>query len=54
MLRPSMIKGPIRVVHGDDLLYRFFQEALASQPELFRAVPQLLLTTMAVWLPLEV
>jgi len=38
-LRLIMAKGPVRVVHGDDLLYRFFQEALASQPELFRAVP---------------
>ena len=42
-----------KVVHGDDLLYRFFQEALRDRPELFAAVPQLLVKTMAIWLPLE-
>ena len=24
-----------KIVHGDDLLYRFFQDALTTQPELF-------------------
>jgi len=43
-----------KVVHGDDLLYRFFQDALQSRPELFATVPQLLITTMALWLPLDV
>ena len=42
-----------RVVHGDDLLYRFFQGALASHPELFAAVPQLLIASTALWLPRE-
>jgi hypothetical protein len=42
---------PDRIIHGDDLLYRFFQEALRSNQELFAAVPQLLITTMALWLP---
>jgi hypothetical protein len=42
-----------RVVHGDDLLYRFFQDALRDHPELFSAVPQLLVTTMGIWLPLD-
>jgi len=42
-----------RVVHGDDLLYRFFQEALRDRPELFAAVPQMLVKTMAIWLPLD-
>jgi hypothetical protein len=46
--------APDRIIHGDDLLYRFFQEALRSNPELFSAVPQLLITTIALWLPLDV
>jgi hypothetical protein len=43
-----------KIVHGDDLLYRFFQEALRSKPELFAVVPQLLIETMGIWLPLDV
>jgi hypothetical protein len=42
-----------KIVHGDDLLYRFFQTGLETRPELFAAVPQLLATTMGVWLPLD-
>ena len=42
-----------RLVHGDDLLYRFFQTGLETRAELFAAVPQLLATTMGVWLPLD-
>lgn len=42
-----------KIVHGDDLLYRFFQDALQSRPELFAAVPLLLITTMGIWLPLD-
>jgi hypothetical protein len=42
-----------KVVHGDDLLYRFFQVALRDRPELFAAVPQMLVTAMAIWLPLD-
>lgn len=45
--------APRRIIHGDDLLYRFFQDALSSSPELFAAVPQLLITTVGLWLPLE-
>jgi hypothetical protein len=45
---------PKSVVHGDDLLYRFFQDALQDSPELFAAVPQLLIKTMGIWLPLDV
>jgi len=45
--------SPTRRVHGDDLLYRFFQDALESHPDLFAAVPQLLISTTGVWLPLE-
>lgn len=40
-----------RVVHGDDLLYRFFQDALANEPELFEKVPQMMLEAMGIWLP---
>ena len=42
-----------KVVHGDDLLYRFFQDALDGDPELFAAVPTLLTSTMGIWLPLD-
>jgi hypothetical protein len=41
-------------VHGDDLLYDFFQHALAEEDPAFAGVPQLLLESMGVWLPLEV
>jgi hypothetical protein len=43
-----------KVVHGDDLLYRFFQGLFAAEPELFAAVPRLLIESMAIWLPLDV
>jgi hypothetical protein len=42
-----------RVVHGDDLLYDFFQNVLAEESEALAAVPQLLLETMGVWFPRE-
>lgn len=40
-----------RLVHGDDLLYEFFQNVLADESEAFSAVPQLLIETMGVWFP---
>jgi hypothetical protein len=43
-----------KVVHGDDLLYRFFQDVLPRDPELFARVPELLLGTMSIWLPLDI
>jgi hypothetical protein len=43
-----------KIVHGDDLLYRFFQDGLRDEPELFAVVPQMLITTMGIWLPLDV
>jgi len=43
-----------RVVHGDDLLYRFFQDVLTREPELFALVPHLMVRTMGVWLPVDV
>ena len=44
----------IKVVHGDDLLYRFFLDLLKSEPQLFSVVPQLLVQSMAIWLPTDV
>jgi hypothetical protein len=41
-------------VNGDDLLYRFFQDALSRYPEIFMRLPQLLITATSVWLPLDV
>lgn len=38
-------------VHGDDLLYRFFQDALVKEPELFAKVPQMMLEAMGIWFP---
>jgi len=43
-----------KVVHGDDLLYRFFLDLFASEPELFARVPRLIIESMAIWLPLDV
>ncbi len=45
---------PQKTVHGDDLLYRFFQDLFATEPELFTVVPRLLVESMAIWLPLDV
>ncbi|OBE94327.1 hypothetical protein A5776_23405 [Mycolicibacterium elephantis] len=42
-----------KVVHGDDLLYRFFVDLFESEPELVGVVPQLLVQSMAIWLPLD-
>ena len=44
---------PRRVVHGDDLLYEFFQNVLREDDPSFAGVPQLLLETMGVWWPVE-
>ena len=35
-----------KIVHGDVLLYRFFQDGLRDEPELFAIIPQMLITTM--------
>jgi hypothetical protein len=43
-----------KVVHGDDLLYRFFRDLFKTEPELLGVVPQLLVESMAIWLPPEV
>jgi hypothetical protein len=37
-----------RVVHGDDLPYRFFRDLFKTEPELLGVVPQLLVETMAI------
>lgn len=44
----------VRLIHGDDLLYRFFIQLSESEPELFAVVPQMFIESMAIWLPLEV
>ena len=41
-------------IKGDDLLYRFFNEVLPSEPELFEKIPRLLVISMAVWFPKSV
>jgi hypothetical protein len=43
-----------KVVHGDDLLYRFFLDLFTAEPEPFARVPRLLIESMAIWLPLDV
>jgi hypothetical protein len=43
-----------RIIHGDDLLYRFFQSALAREPELYAKMPGLLIQTMSVWFPVDI
>ena len=45
--------GP-RLVHGDDLLYRFFQDLFLEDTELARTMPTRMLSTMAIWFPLDV
>jgi hypothetical protein len=44
---------PLRIVHGDDLIYRFFEDVLRSEPDLFARIPQLLIQTMGIWFPLD-
>jgi hypothetical protein len=51
MTQRSRARG--KVVHGDDLLYRFFQDLLVQDPDLAARMPQLLLMAMGVWLPLD-
>jgi hypothetical protein len=43
-----------RIVHGDDLLYRFFQEIFEGDTGLADWLPQRMLGSMAIWLPLDV
>lgn len=39
-------------MHGDDLLYRFFDSGLKTDPEIFELVSVKLVTAVSVWLPL--
>lgn len=41
-------------IQGDDLLYRFFNEILKSEEELFEEVPRLLIQATAVWIPHDI
>lgn len=43
-----------KVVHGDDLLYRFLTDLFADETGVYGQVPQLMLVSMGVWLPLDV
>lgn len=43
-----------REIHGDDLLYRFFNYVIPKEPELFKHVPHLLVISMSVWFPKSV
>lgn len=45
--------GKKGVVHGDDLLYRFFQELIATEPDVAASITELLICSMAIWLPLS-
>ena len=50
-----MGKGPRqRVVHGDDLLYRFFNDLFLEDSELAAQLPVRMLASMGIWLPLEI
>lgn len=42
-----------RIIHGDDLLYRFFQEAFENEDALESGLTQQLLGSMAIWLPVD-
>lgn len=43
-----------RVVHGDDLLYRFFRDLFVSDPETARVTAFRLLEATAIWWPLSI
>ena len=42
-----------KVVHGDDLLYRFFQSLFDDRADLAPAVLSRMYSTMGIWFPLE-
>lgn len=42
-----------KVVHGDDLLYRFLLDLFGDDDAAYGHVPQLMLVSMGVWLPLD-
>lgn len=49
-----MPKASQRIVNGDDLLYRFFNELLLDDSELAGRLPVQMLSSMGIWLPLDV
>src|SRR5690349_18225490 len=51
---PAVASSSRRVVHGDDLLYRFFLNAVEREPERFSQLPQRLISAVGVWMPLDV
>jgi len=42
------------MIHGDDLLYRFLADLFADDTGAYGQVPELMLASMGVWLPLDV
>jgi hypothetical protein len=42
-----------KVVHGDDLLYRFFLNLSEVEPDRFTAIAQSFVESMGIWLPVE-
>ncbi len=48
-----MVSKSSKVIHGDDLLYRFFHELLTEQPELAPEILTKMYSTMGIWLPLN-
>ncbi|WP_133379220.1 hypothetical protein [Klenkia marina] len=46
--------GKPRIIHGDDLLYRFFRDSLEGEGRKDFGLAQQLLARMAVWLPMEI
>jgi hypothetical protein len=50
---PTDGKKARKIVHGDDLLYRFFRDGFDRYPQFFAKVPELLVSVMGIWLPLD-
>jgi hypothetical protein len=46
--------GSLRVVHGDDLLYRFFQELFVDDADLAKRLAVRMVASMGIWFPLDV
>jgi len=52
---PEKKKTPVKkLVHGDDLLYRFFLNLSDAEPDRFTAIAQSFVESMGIWLPVEV
>lgn len=49
-----MVGKSVKVVHGDDLLYRFFRSLLTDQPEVAPNFLSRMYSTMGIWFPTDV